>query len=224
MHWIWWVVISITSFLILLPFAKLKVNLTYFHDQDNDELNVKISTFFGLASYKVSVPVLKVDENSASIIVEEEQHSAVSDNEKTKKITPEIIIRDIRKIKDFLRHVIGFHKIVKRFLRKISIHHFSWKSRFGVGEAAATGTLVGSVWGIKGSTLGVVSHYMKLKAEPIIEVQPTFQQLTSHTEVSCMFSFRLGHAIVAALQILKHWKKRPKFVSENLYEQNGIQS
>lgn len=224
MHWIWWVVISITSFLILLPFQKITVNLSYFHDRDNDELNVKISTFFGLASYKISVPVLKVDEDSASIIVKEEQHSAVNDNEKTKKITPEIILKDLRKVKDFLRHVVGFHKIVKRFLRGISIHDFSWRSRFGVGDAAATGTLVGAVWGVKGSTLGIITHYMKLKTDPILEVHPNFQQLTSHTEVSCMFSFRLGYAIVAALQIVKHWKKRPKFVSENLYEQNGIQS
>lgn len=222
MHWIWWIVISLASSLLLLPFAKITVNLSYFHNQDDDELKVKISTFFGLASYRINVPVLQVDKDSPAIVVKEEQHSAMGDTEKTKKITPEIIIRDIRKMKDFLRHVVGFHKIVRRFLAKITISKFTWKSIVGLGDAALTGTLVGAVWGIKGSTLGLISNYMKLKVNPCIEVHPHFQNLTSHTEISCIFSFRLGHAIIAGLQIVKHWKKRPKFTSENLYEHNGI--
>ncbi|MCT8137369.1 DUF2953 domain-containing protein [Anaerobacillus sp. CMMVII] len=223
MHWIWWVVISILLFIILLPFAKITVNLTYYHEQDNDELKVKISTFFGLASYRINVPVLKIDEDSPSIIVKEEQHSAIGDKEKIEKFTPERIINDIRKVKDFLRHVIGFHKIVKRFLRKMSITKFSWKSIVGLGDAALTGTLVGGVWAVKGSTLGIIAHYMKLKVVPTIEVHPNFQKLTSHTELTCIISFRLGYAIIAGLQIIKHWKKRPMFTSdENLYEQNGI--
>jgi hypothetical protein len=221
MHWFWWVVIGITIFIILLPFAKITVNFRFFHDQDNDDLNVKISTFFGLASYKISIPVLKVDDASAAIVVKEEQHSAISDSEKTGKITPEIILRDLRKVIDFLEHVIGFHKIVKRFLRKMSMTKFLWKSSFGVGDAAVTGTLVGAAWGIKGTALGIISHYINLRVDPIIEVHPNFQKLTSHTELSCIFSFRLGYAILAALQIVKHWKKRPKFANEHLYEQNG---
>lgn len=222
MHWIWWVVISIVTFFVLLPFAKITVNLTYFHNEDDDELKVKISTFFGLASYRIEVPVLKIDDDSASIIVKEEQHSALNDTKRTDKITPEIILRDLRKLKDFLTHVVGFHKIVKRFLGRISISKFSWKSIVGLGDAALTGTLVGAVWGIKGSTLGVISHYMRLKVEPHLEVHSNFQKLTSHTEIACIFSFRLGYAIIAALQIVKHWKKRPRFTTENLYEQNGI--
>ncbi|WP_161568323.1 DUF2953 domain-containing protein [Anaerobacillus alkaliphilus] len=223
MHWIWWVVISIVSSIVLLPFAKITVNLTYFHDQDNDELKVKISTFFGLASYRINIPILKIDENSTSIIVKEEQHSALGDSEKTAKITPEIILRDLRKAKDFLRHVIGFHTIVRRFFKRISITTFTWKSIFGLGDAALTGTLIGAVWGIKGSTLGIISNYMRLKVEPLIEVHPHFQKLTSHTELACIFSFRLGYAIIAGLQIVRHWKKRPMFTSdEKIFKQNGI--
>ncbi|MFN7250643.1 MAG: DUF2953 domain-containing protein [Anaerobacillus sp.] len=221
MHWIWWVVISIVSFLVLLPFAKITVNLTYFHEQDNDELKIKISTLFGLASYRINVPVLKIDEDSAAIIVKEEQHSAIGDTEKTEKFTPERILNDLRKLKDFLTHVVGFHKIVRKLLNKISITKFSWRSIVGIGDAALTGTLVGAVWGIKGSTLGIITNYMRLKVAPEIEVHPNFQRLTSHTELACIFSFRLGHAIIAGLQIIRHWKKRPKF-TDGLYKNTGI--
>lgn len=222
MHWILWIVVGLLVFLFLLPFVKIKVDVNYFHNQDDDELKVKISTLFGLAKYTINVPVLKIDEDSASIIVKEEEHSAVSNKERTKKLTPEIIIKDLRKVKDFLRHVVGFHKIVKNFFKHIAIQSFSWKSWVGAGDAALTGAVVGAVWGIKGSTVGIISNYMKLKKNPIIEVHPNFQRLASHTELSCMFSFRLGHAIVAAIQIIKHWKRRPLFTSDNLYEQNGL--
>lgn len=220
-HWIWWVIIGVISILLLLPFAKISVKISYYHDQDNDELNVKMSTFFGLASYKVSVPILKIDDDSAAITVKEKQHSAINDSEKTKKITADIIIRTIREVKNFLKHVIDFKKIVSRFLGRISITKFSWRSRLGVGDAATTGTLVGAVWALKGSVIGMIAHFMKLKVDPILDVQPTFQELTSHTELTCMISFRLGHAIIAALQIATHWRKRPKFTARNLYEHNG---
>ncbi|WNF36060.1 DUF2953 domain-containing protein [Bacillaceae bacterium IKA-2] len=221
MHWIWWVVIGVISILLLLPFAKISVKIKYYHHQDNDELNVKMSTFFGLASYKVSVPILKIDDDSAAIIVKEEQHSAINDSENTMKITADTIIRSIRDIKNFLKHVIGFSKIIRKFLGRISITKFSWRSCLGVGDAAATGTMVGAAWALKGSAIGMIAHFMKLKVNPILDVQPTFQVPSSHTELSCMISFRLGYAIIAALQIVTHWKRRPKFTTENLFEHNG---
>ncbi len=222
MHWFWWVIISLFVLLVLATFAKITVNLTYFHNQDNDELTIKLSTFYGLASYTVNVPVLKIDNDSPAIVVKEEQHSAINETEKTEKITPETIIRDLRHLRDFLKHVIGFHKIMKKLLSRISITKFSWKSVIGTGDAAFTGSCIGALWGVKGSILGMISHYMRLKVYPIIEVQPHFQKLTSHTELACIFSFRLGYAIIAALQIVKYWKKLPKTITENLYEQNGI--
>ncbi|UTW68865.1 hypothetical protein KHA80_16170 [Anaerobacillus sp. HL2] len=71
--------------------------------------------------------------------------------------------------------------------------------------------MIGAAWGIKKEANNRCHfHYMRLKVEPILDIQPAFQQVISHTELSCMISFRLGHAIIAALQIVKHWKSRPK--------------
>lgn len=224
MNWIWWLIIGIILLIVMIPFLKINVNLNYLHDKDNDDLKLKVSTLFGLISFRFEVPVIAVDDDSPSIVVKEEQHSSLSDSEKTDKFTAKEILRGIEKAKDFLEHIVGFHKIVSRFLSHVIIHHFKWHSVLGIGDAAHTAILAGVAWSIKGTVLGIISNYMKLKTKPNIIVEPLFQQISSHTELSCMFSFRIGHAILAALQVVKHRRKRPIATKTDLYEQNGINS
>lgn len=53
--------------------------------------------------------------------------------------------------KQFLEQVVGFHKIFRRFLQKVTVRDIKWHSRFGLGDAALTGVLTGAVWSAKGA-------------------------------------------------------------------------
>lgn len=224
MTWYWWVLIIVLILLILISILKLNININYLHDKDNDDLKIKVSTLFGLIKFRFEVPLIAIDKESPSIVIEEESHSSLGDSEKKDKVTPNEIARGIEKAKDFLEHIVGFHKIVKKFLKKVKVHQFSWTSVLGIGDAAHTAVLTGVVWGLKGTIVGIISNYMRLNTAPVINVQPHFQLVTSHTELTCMFSFRVGHAILAALQVVKHWKSKKQSSRSDLYEQNGINS
>jgi hypothetical protein len=207
----WLVWLGIILFLIGLFIAITKINVTirYHHDGDDDLLEVHMSAW-RVFTYTISAPLIKVDVSSGSFIVEEDQKmgEATTSSEKG-KIRFETILKDIQEFQDFVRHVAGFYRIVRRFLRRIRVHQLEWSSEIGVGDAVWTGMLLGVVWTFKGTLCGFIGNFMRLQTMPKLAVFPHYQYKVSKTKFVCMFSFRLGHAIGTGLLVLKHWKKRP---------------
>ncbi len=50
---------------------------------------------------------------------------------------------------------------------------------------------------------------------PNLSVTPHFQFAILQTQLTCIFQFRIGHAILAGLKLIKFWKGgRPQFTFE----------
>ncbi len=190
--------------------TKLTIILDVIHVGDNDHIKIKIKAWYGLLRYTIKIPFVKIDDQ-ANIIIKEEQkmgdESSTNEGSKNKKkITPEEEVKAIHDIKEIVQHVVGIHKIVQRFLRKIKVRQFIWHSQIGIGDAAHTGLITGVAWSIKGVVIGIVGEYMKLKTTPIVTITPEFNLLCSRTKLQCIFQFRIGQAILAGIQFLKYWK------------------
>lgn len=195
--------------LLLLPlllFIKIKIFISYAHNGKDDELTLRIQVL-RFIKYKVQLPMLAVDDESPSVVYEEKREGPLGKKEIKEKFTVQRFIDDLRLLQRFLKHVVGFHTIVRKFMKKTSIDDFHWTTKIGTGDAALTGSASGVIWGIKGNALGIITNYMKLKTTPEIEVLPDFQQMMLKTTFKCMVSFRLGHAMLAGLKVLRHWKK-----------------
>jgi hypothetical protein len=211
-------------FLLLLVFAiiltKLKVSIHYSHYQDNDSLKIEFKAWFGLIKYKLNIPLIKVDDNSPTIVIKEEVQSGRTEEPKkkdTKQFSVEDILNSIRDMKAILEHVVSLHRIIRHFFKKVSVTKLEWHTAMGVGDAALTGMLTGALWTIKGSVIGMVSHYFRLLENPSMTVQPLFQMAISQTSFKCMLHFRIGYAMVAGIKLLKFWKGgRPHFKSKML--------
>ncbi|RFB17919.1 DUF2953 domain-containing protein [Bacillus sp. HNG] len=115
--------------------------------------------------------------------------------------------------------------VFKRFLKKISVSRFEWHSHIGVGDAAHTGIITGLGWSIKGTIVGVMSHYFNLKTHPEYSITPSFQVAVSETRLRCMIHFRIGYAMVAGIKAIKRWRGGlPKFKSQTLSKLNDADS
>ena len=114
--------------------------------------------------------------------------------------------------KEILQHVINMNVILRKFMKRVIVKHFEWHSLVGVGDAAHTGTITGALWTLKGSIIGMLSHFLRLKEMPTISVTPHFQLAIIQTRLTCIFQFRIGYAILAGLKLIKFWKGgRPNF-------------
>ncbi|WML47292.1 DUF2953 domain-containing protein [Neobacillus sp. PS3-34] len=228
MKWLLLALLILLFLLFIILFTKITIFINYYHHKDNDDLKVEFRALFGLIKYKINVPLIKIDDNSPTIVLKETtQKSNNSENEKKdrKQFSAEDLLDSIRDTKELLEHVFKLHKIVKAFLGKVSIKQFEWRTIFGIGDAAYTGMLTGAFWAIKGSIVGLISHYMKMKQMPQLAVIPHFQQTVSQTQLKCIFQFRIGHAILAGMKLIKFWRGgRPRFRTKPLSVLSGDNS
>ncbi|MGG5254773.1 DUF2953 domain-containing protein [Neobacillus sp. SM06] len=209
LKWLVFAVIIGLFLLILVLFTKLTIYINYYHRNDNDDLKIEFRALFGLFKYKKDIPLIKVDDDSPSIILKGKTKMGPQESEsdlQVNKITPSKVISSLKNFREILEHVIQFNVVLRKFLRKVTIQQFHWSTVVGVGDAALTGMLTGGLWAVKGSIVGLLSRYFRLKEKPEIKILPQFQQMIIQTELSCMFQFRIGHAIIAGLKLVKFWK------------------
>ncbi|MGP7818440.1 DUF2953 domain-containing protein [Niallia sp. 01092] len=212
-------IVGIILFLLILLFLmKLTVNVQYYHAKDNDDLSIEIRVLFGLIKYKKKIPLIKIDNNSPTMVVKEETEINDSeDNKKIKQFSAEDLLNILSNTKELLQHVTNFNRIMRYFFSKVTVKNIEWHTIVGLGDAAQTGTIAGALWGVKGAIIGILSHHMKMKNIPKITINPQFQLRQSETLFKCMFQFRLGNAIVAGIKIVKFWKGGfPKFKSNDV--------
>nr|WP_239583313.1 DUF2953 domain-containing protein [Metabacillus iocasae] len=194
---------------MLVIFTKIKVFVTVNHVKDNDYAKITFSAWFGLIRYTYEIPVIKVQKDSPTILVEEEKGTGDKGNE-NQKTAKDYSVNDVldflQDTKQFLQHVVGFHKILRRFLKKVSIREMKWHTRFGIGDAAHTGMAIGVGWTLKSGIITLIGQYMKLKDSPEMSITPVFQHVWSEFLFECIISFRIGHAILAGFRTFKYWR------------------
>lgn len=203
--------IIIGAFLLLLLslcFFKLTIHIRYYHKKDNDDLKIEVRALFGIIRYKKTIPLIKIDEDSPSLVIEEETEITGKKEtmEDTKQFSGSDLLNFLSNYQELLNHVVHFHRIVRAFLAKLTIKNIEWSSIVGLGDAAHTGMVSGAIWAVKGSIIGMMSNYMKLRDMPKINIYPQFQGVASETLFSCMIQFRLGHAMMAGIKLVKYWK------------------
>ncbi|WP_307196982.1 DUF2953 domain-containing protein [Neobacillus niacini] len=210
MVWLVIALIIIILFILLIIFSKLTIRLNYFHHNENDELKIQFRIWFGLIRYTINVPLVKIDENSPSIVMKGNTQMGDSSEKqsptKEAQITKDGIISKFTNAKEIIQHVVNTSVIVKKFMKRLVIKHFEWHSLVGIGDAAHTGIITGALWTLKGSILGVLSHFLRLKEMPVLSITPHFQLAIIQTHITCIFQFRIGYAILAGLKLIKFWK------------------
>ncbi|MCA1056903.1 DUF2953 domain-containing protein [Rossellomorea aquimaris] len=164
-----------------------------------------------MLKYTIDVPLVKLDDDGPNIVFEEKtkrgkETQPSKTKESKKKVTPNDFIKSLHDTKEIITHVQAMHRIIRHFLKKVKIDKIFWKTLFGTGDAASTGTMTGAIWGLKGSIIGLISRYMRLQSMPAVEVVPSFQKAVIQTHFSCIIQFRIGNAILVGLKILRYWR------------------
>ncbi len=210
MFWVLIVLLALILLLVLIIFTKLTILVNYQHQNDDDHLKVEFRIWFGLLKYKLEVPLVKVDDDSPSVVVKTNPYAGDSAGESSDGNVEQISKRDFKSLlknrKLLRQRIYKLNVIVRGFLRKISVTKFEWQTLIGLGDAAHTGIASGALWSAKGGIIGLISHFLKLKATPQISITPHFQASVFQTHVSCIFQFRIGHAMLAGVKLIKFWK------------------
>ncbi|MBB5324483.1 hypothetical protein HNQ34_001580 [Anoxybacillus tepidamans] len=218
------IVAMIPVLFIFFMCMKLSITIFFQHAQDDDECRITTKALFGLVRYTVRIPLIKIDKQSPGIVVaHKETVKNVSESSlKRTKYNPREIIHSFKEAKEFAQHVVHLHVIVRKFLSHVSVTKLEWQSKIGTGDAAETGMIVGIGWSLKYGLAALISKYMSLKTVPFLSITPSFQQAVSETKFICMIHFRIGHAMIAGMRIVKYWRgnrlKMKSFVNRQTNE------
>lgn len=214
-----WLLAALTVILLAILLILLtRVSITFSYSQVLNDVRIQVAfkMWYGLIRYKLDIPSVKMEDFPDSVVVEEkiEKGKDQTVSQETINLETENMLVFFEDIKSFVGHIAGFHKIVRYFLKKVSLYDLQWNSVIGIGEAAHTGVMAGSFWALKSGVLTLLSRYIRLRTMPSVSITPHFQLMTVQTSIKCMIRFRIGHAILAGMKMVKFWKAGwPEFKS-----------
>ncbi|KGX89213.1 DUF2953 domain-containing protein [Pontibacillus litoralis] len=207
--------IGIVSIYFLFVWSKVIITFLLLHHQDQDYIKIEVR-FLRYLRYKKEIPLVAIDKEHMAIKTKEQTSTEGKTAEHEKSYTPKELIHQLQEVRQFVQNVVGLHTIVSRFLSNVTIHTLQWKTEFGTSDASNTGMICGIMWSIKGTVVGILSHFMELNTKPSVQIIPSFQEKHSQTRLECMISFRFGKAIVALFQIARHTRGRIPKWSKNI--------
>ncbi|WP_338551773.1 DUF2953 domain-containing protein [Paenibacillus sp. KS-LC4] len=197
-------------FLLLLALASpVRVYGKLRRKGELDHIDVRIVGLYGLLHYKVKIPQLKLQ--GATIRLHEQistkQAGVEHSKEQQGKIDAENVQRFIEKMKHALEVTENLRGWVRQLLKKVQLTEWKWSTTVGVGDAMWTAMTTGAVWSIKTTMLGVISQFVLLKADPVLQVQPVYQGTYFQTEWQCTAKLSMFHAVKSGLSLLFRLKK-----------------
>lgn len=201
MVWLAAVTAALALVILLIFRTKVQIELSYKRKDENDRLNIRISIWRGLIHYTVKMPELILTDSGTAIKAEEVKGNGPP---KEKKLKAEELADGLEKMKDVLKRVRGLHRIIRRLLARTEVKQFEWETQIGTGDAASTGMLAGSILGMKGGLLGLLSTYFDFRVMPSYRVIPVFRGKAADTRIFCIFQVRAGHAITAGVRMIRH--------------------
>ncbi|WNB93142.1 DUF2953 domain-containing protein [Bacillus sp. NEB1478] len=206
MEWILFFVAVLLLFTILLMLSTLHIELQFVHRNDNSDVQITLRMYRFLR-YTLKIPLIQFDAKDHAVKIKEEKKASLgTEKKKKKRITFRQFKNQYKSFRGMLIHVQNFYHIIRHFLSKMKVENIAWHSAVGLGEASASAIAAGSLWGIKGVVLQLINTFFILKGNPSVSVVPVFQGMHSETRFSCMVSFKIGHAIVVMLKIMKAWR------------------
>ena len=204
MIYIW--IAGVFLLLAALMMMKIRIAIEYLHTDDDDRLTFKVRTGFGLLRFKKEIPVIKINQQDMTVDVKEQTNTALKNDKKRRKVGYREVFDNTKQIKKLVEQVINLQPLIRRFMKRIHITKLEWTSVLGFPDAALTGIVTGGAWSLKAGTMALLHQIFCIDSQPEYEVIPVFNSRSSKTHLTCIFHFRVGHAITAAFRIVMNWK------------------
>ena|GEM_PF-5925889 len=93
--------------------------------------------------------------------------------------------------------VVGMLRIAIASLR--TVDRFECKTRIGTGDAASTSWCTGLLWALGSGTIAALSRKATWLSPPRFGVEPDFAGVSFLLDATCIFRFRCGEIILAAV-------------------------
>ncbi len=208
MPWYWYLLSLFVLLFTLIILSEVKIKIDVIKRKKDDYIHLHFWFLYRLIHIQKKIPMIIAESPHEGIKQESKSKAYIGTKDvKNDRLTPKKIVENIKQFRQIVKQVKDFYKIIKRFLTHVHIDTFLWKTKIGTGDAMQTGVLTGAIWGIKGSIIGIISHYMRLTEKPMLAVIPDYQHSSYETSFECILRFRIGYLIGTGIRILIKYVK-----------------
>lgn len=124
-----------------------------------------------------------------------------------------------------LLRVVG--RPLRYLMRRMRCTRLDARAEVGAWDAMESALLAGAVWSVSGVGIGLFSRRVQLDpAVPRITVIPSFRGPAWRVQTDCILHFRLGHAIVAGLWLVRRALREKELVAwaRDSWRRKGVDS
>jgi hypothetical protein len=204
---------SIGIIFVIIWFTSVRIQIVYKREAENDRLEIEVSAYKRLLRYRFTVNLLQIQSLSKGVKVSQKPDVGKA----SKWITPHTVYQWQQKFRRLLRNVHDLRQILREVLKSVHGEVLEWRTHIGLGEASATGAVVGAVWTVKSAIVALLAQYISLYARPKLDVWPDFQREMLEIYFLCILRLRVGYAIIAVIRIAVHYlQKGRERVWENI--------
>lgn len=202
----YWLIGIVFVLILLFMLAPIRIAIDMEKKNKRYDMSIVVTVWYVFRK-KIEVPQVGLEEQTSSLIIHKKTETTLQQsNEKDIKETPKEMKAHIQTMRMWIRHIHSFRPIVKNFFQKITVTKWQWNSSIGTGDAALTGVITGGLWSVKYFAHAVLSSFMTVVTPPDFSIQPYFQKKIFDFHLSCMVSFRLGHAVIAGYQLWRQMR------------------
>lgn len=202
MFW-WWAAGIVIVLLCLLLASDVRLRLDARRLQNNDHYEVELRALYGLIRRKFGVPMISLASFGLELRTEQiNRRSEELMEENKQKITLEQIKAAVERFRNLLQYTPDFYQWLRETLRHVHCTRMEWKTGIGAGHAPETAVAAGMVWGLKTSLLSYIFRFVRLDAQPKLQVMPCFNELRFTTEADALFRIRIIYLFQAMFRLL----------------------
>ena len=193
-------IIILSAIIFILP-VKIGINLE--KSGEREELYVKVGIIFGISGSQMGVDLFKfhLDGLLPYILLQTKNRTYIEnpwlDLKKLMRISPPF------KLDIFLRLLKRMFEVNNRFFKEIVCQRLACKTNIGLGDPALTALSTGGIWVAKSILYMNLQRNVQVNFhKPVYEVNPIFNKTEFRVAFDCIFTFRLGHIIIAGCKVL----------------------
>lgn len=202
------IVLTIVVILILISIMNINIRIDFHlknkNKEKDNELLVYIKTLFGLISYKLDLPYIKMRFDGRKNKLEYKTELEKAKNEKVYAEKKNSF--SVAKLKSMINNsqemFQRFKLPIKYIINKLRIKKLHMNTEYDIDDAAITGIVAGILYTLQSNILLWLKSNKRI-SDCKVFVQPLFQQENIiNINFSCIIQFKLGHIINGGIKSL----------------------
>ncbi len=183
------IVFLLTIIVLSLPYS---LEIAYHRHQQDDDL--KLLFWIGPIPFQIRLSVIRWFGDRF------QTQAQVGNSLGDVDVSAQFSVTDLLKLLDspMLKYFQLIFGRLYSFVREIA--KLEMRVKFSTGESGLTALSAGLIWGVIGTTLGLMNTTCVFSQRPIVQITPSYGPPLLKLQLRCIFRIRLGHIIFEGIK------------------------